>query len=254
MTPRRVWVVVACGFVLAAELGGCGGKSDPTPTGPAPVPQREFRDDRPGLVEPTPVPDSANRNARGPSVNHNDPPPPISATVEAAAREVGCETRSFASEPEPALHVERDAATTQSIPPLSGAHNKYWARWGVYDVPVPYTFQLHNLEHGGVILHYGTEVPVAGVNALRELWARKPAYVIVVPDSHPQFAPDAVVAGSQQRWVSCKPFKPAQISAIEAFVDDYRGRGPETQPAVNVQNEPRPEGLPAPLLEDPGAR
>lgn len=252
--------LVALAAALTLGLAACGGgdggnetNGGTTSTGAAPTPQQaEFTDDRSGLAEPEPARDSAGRVPRGSSVTYNDPPPPIAAAVTAAAQTAKCSATSFASEAEPQSHIDGESAATLTIPPLSGAHSEYWADWGVYNKPVPYKHQLHNLEHGGVIIHYGTEVPVEGVNALRSLWAKKPAFVIVVPDAHKDFSKDAVVVGSQQRWLVCKPFTPAQISAVEAFVDEYRGRGPEAVAAKNAGGE-RPDGLPGPEISDKGA-
>ena len=247
--------LAALAAVLTLGLAACGGGGDDptTSNGGAQTPQQpEFTDDRSGLVEPDPARDSAGRVPRGASVNYSDPPPPIAAAVKAAAGAAKCAVTSFASEAEPQNHIAEESAATLTIPPLSGAHNEYWADWGVYNKPIPYKHQLHNLEHGGVIIHYGTDVPVDGVNALRTLWAKMPAFVIVVPDSHKDFPKDAVVVGSQQRWLVCKPFAPAQVTAVEAFIDEYRGRGPESVAAKNAGGD-RPGGLPGPKLSDKGA-
>lgn len=247
-------VALAAALALGvAACGGDGGGDGGTSTAGAPAPQQaDFTDDRSGLAEPEPARDSAGRIPRGASVDYNDPPPPIAAAVKAAAGAAKCTATSFASEAEPQNHIADESAAALTIPPLSGAHNEHWADWGVYNKPIPYKHQLHNLEHGGVIIHYGTDVPVDGVNALRTLWAKMPAFVIVVPDTHKDFPKDAVVVGSQQRWLVCKPFAPAQISAVEAFVDEYRGRGPESVAAKNAGGE-RPDGLPGPKLSDKGA-
>ena len=238
-------------LVFGAAACGGGDSTSPTSTGPTPQ-QPDFTDDRSGLIEPEPALDRPNRNPRGASVNYNDPPPPIAAAVTAAADAAKCTVAAFAGETDPQNHISGESAANLSIPPLSGAHNEYWADWGVYSKPIPYKHQLHNLEHGGVIIHYGTEVPVDGVNALRTLWAKSPAFLIVVPDSNTEFPKDAVVVGSQQRWLVCKPFTPAMVSAIQAFVDEYRGRGPEPVQAVNAGGD-RPDGLPAPKIADKGA-
>lgn len=39
-------------------------------------------------------------------------------------------------------------------PPTSGPHTPYLARWGVHLGPIPKEVQVHNLEDGGVIVHY----------------------------------------------------------------------------------------------------
>ena len=235
--------VAACGGDKGASTGST---TDPTQQ------QADFTDDRDGLVKPEPALDSVNRQPRGASVNYNDPPPPISANVEAAAKTAGCTVKSWPSEGNPSSHVATESATDISNPPLSGAHNERWADWGVYNKPVPFKHQLHNLEHGGVFVHYGKDVPVAEVNAIREWWAKSPAFILVAPNTAPTFPTNAVVVGSQQRWLVCKPFAAAQISAVDAFVKEYRGRGPEQILAVNAGGD-LPEGLPKPAISDTGA-
>ena len=243
--------------MLVVGVAACGGGSssntgvDTATTG---LQQAPFTDNRSGLVKPDPSSDAANRNPSplGPSVNYNDPPPPIAAGVQAAAQTAGCVVKSWPSEANPQSHIDGESSTVISVPPLSGAHNARWADWGVYNQPVPFKHQMHNLEHGGVFVHYGRDVPVEGVNAIREWWAKSPSFLIVAPDTAPQFPVNAVVVGSQQRWMVCKPFNAAQIAAIDAFAKEYRGRGPEQIRAVN-SGDPRPDGLPAPVISDKGA-
>ena len=39
-------------------------------------------------------------------------------------------------------------------PPTSGWHYDRWASWGIKSEPLPSELFIHNMEHGGVILHY----------------------------------------------------------------------------------------------------
>lgn len=39
-------------------------------------------------------------------------------------------------------------------PPTSGWHYDRWASWGIKTEPLPAELFIHNMEHGGVILHY----------------------------------------------------------------------------------------------------
>lgn len=39
-------------------------------------------------------------------------------------------------------------------PPTSGWHYDRWASWGIKTEPLPEELFIHNMEHGGVILHY----------------------------------------------------------------------------------------------------
>lgn len=41
-----------------------------------------------------------------------------------------------------------------TTPPTSGPHLGSLASWGVHDEPIPNELQVHNLEDGGVIVHY----------------------------------------------------------------------------------------------------
>ncbi|MDE2718657.1 MAG: DUF3105 domain-containing protein [Chloroflexota bacterium] len=45
-------------------------------------------------------------------------------------------------------------APYNTIPPTSGWHYDRWASWGIKSEPLPSELFIHNMEHGGVILHY----------------------------------------------------------------------------------------------------
>ena len=45
-------------------------------------------------------------------------------------------------------------APYNSSPPTSGWHYERWTSWGIKDQPLPPELYIHNMEHGGVILHY----------------------------------------------------------------------------------------------------
>lgn len=57
-------------------------------------------------------------------------------------------------------HVGTDEdLDSPSFPPTSGPHYDDWAPFGLYDEPVADGYVVHNLEHGGVAVWLGTEVP-----------------------------------------------------------------------------------------------
>ena len=174
-----------------------------------------------------------------------------SEVTAAAAAAPGCTAKSFPSEGS-RDHVTSDPTYTVSFPPLSGAHNATWANYGFYTSPVPFKFLVHNLEHGGIVIYYGPNVAPAALSALRSLRAKEPAYAVVVPLNAPQFPSNAVVATSWQRWLSCKPFSAAQISAVEVFLKTYRGTGPE--PIAGSNSGGSAPGLPLPAEADKRAK
>jgi hypothetical protein len=194
---------------------------------------------------------------RGSSVGSGiDPAPAIAATVRQAAAAAGCTVRAFPPEatqfqPDRTLHVETEPTYHQSLPPASGLHYPVWADWGVYDKPIPFRFQVHNLEHGGIVIHLGTGLSAQARQQIQDLWSASPAYMLVVPEDFAKFPADAVVVTSWQRWLVCKPFDAKGLAAIRVFRDTYRGTGPEYAAAINSGEGDATPGLPTPRIKDP---
>jgi hypothetical protein len=194
---------------------------------------------------------------RAPSVAYFAPPPPVAPAVRRAARAAGCAVRGFPMEPvklqpDGTLHVLGNPRYRVSQPPTSGLHYPVWADWGIYDRPVPFKFQVHNLEHGGIIVHLGRDLPPAARTAIRRLWAAAPAYMLVVPEAFAGFPARGVVVTSWQRSMSCPRWSPRVPAGIAAYRDVYRGTGPEGAAAYDSGRTV--PGLPQPAVRDPGAR
>ncbi len=66
-------------------------------------------------------------------------------------------------------------------PPSSGPRLRQLASWGVHSTPVPLALQVHNLEHGGVIVQYNCERPCPELERRLESLARIGRPVIVAP-------------------------------------------------------------------------
>jgi hypothetical protein len=123
-------------------------------------------------------------------------------------------------------------------------HYQEWAVWNFYDEPVPLTQSTHNLEHGGVIIHYGPDVPDAEVEALRTWYndTDDPNGIIVSPLAtngdkitySAWTAPDAA-SGTSDRgngWLAtCRTF---EEDGLSAFLDEHRYLGPERVPRENL--------------------
>ena len=208
------------------------------------------------------------REGRASSVGdgNSSTPPKIGAAVEKAAADAGCTVKAWLSDarvtdstgavPGPRQHNETSLTYTVSIPPTSGAHSGVWAHWGFYDQAVPYNHVVHNMEHGGVIVHYGSGVSAANIEALKTFWRDEPAYLVVTPDVSPSFPKDGVVVTSWQRWMVCKPFKASQVAALKTYRDTFRGAGPENikgDTGLSRNTSANAPGLPTPLLPDPRA-
>jgi hypothetical protein len=66
-------------------------------------------------------------------------------------------------------------------PPTSGPHNPVWIVWGMYDEPVDRLRSVHNLEHGGIVIHYGPNVPNGTVESLSDFYRDDPNGVVIAP-------------------------------------------------------------------------
>jgi hypothetical protein len=257
---------LALSAVLASAglaLAGCGGDGPGaagttagagTPTG-AGAPTGTAADAAAFLPDlPEPALDDDARVSRPTTVGDGlGGPPDVAPEVRRAANRAGCVVRSFASEGRD--HVAPDTQVAYgTLPPTSGRHAEEWADWGVYDRPLPFPLEVHNLEHGGVIIHIGSRVPAAARSEIGRLWAESPPFVMVVPGRSTGFPPAGVVVTSWQRWLVCRPYRADMLAAVRAFRDAYRGTGPESAAALNAAGETTFPGAPRPLVADPGAR
>jgi hypothetical protein len=112
-----------------------------------------------------------------------------------------------------------------SIPASSGLHDPTAAIWSLYDRPVPQTRLVHNLEHGGVIVEYGSEVSDETVAQLAD-WYQQDARGLIVAPLAPELeteAPalaDKVVLTAWSHQMRCTG---VDESAFGGFLDDFRG-------------------------------
>lgn len=107
--------------------------------------------------------------------------------------------------------------------PTSGSHDPDWIRPGVYDEVQPPPKLVHSLEHGLVVIYYDT--PPARTMKTLESWAGmyggQWSGIVLAP------APglgEGLVLTAWKTTLRLDTFEPA---AAAAFIDRYRGRGPE---------------------------
>jgi hypothetical protein len=125
-----------------------------------------------------------------------------------------------------------------SQPPTSGPHwniaGEAPVAWGVYKEPIVDEAQIHNLEHGGIMIQYNCECPelVAQFEGFYSRWTpenRIPMFpsstkIIVAPykDMESRIALTA--------WGRIDTFQEYDEARIIKFIEAWRNKGPELTP------------------------
>lgn len=127
-------------------------------------------------------------------------------------------------------------------PPSNGQHYPEWAVWGFYTTAVNPRMVVHNEEHGGVILWWGSQVPQSTVTALRKFYDASPGGMVGTP--YPSLEGKVAISAwtgnpvtyqrngdfGQGHLAICPSYGAATQKAFVAFRNVYRGHGPEGIP------------------------
>lgn len=107
--------------------------------------------------------------------------------------------------------------------PTSGRHHRSWTDAGFYRTPQMATQLVHALEHGNIVIYYDKPGPkvIETLEAWTGLYTRQWSGVIAAP--MPRLG-SAVVLTAWTKRLKLAPFKAAPAAA---FIEAFRGRGPE---------------------------
>ena len=106
----------------------------------------------------------------------------------------------------------------------------------MHRIPIPWEVQVHNLEDGGVIIHYRCDQPCPDtVAALERIVSAYPTQVIAAPEPRLE---SAFAVTAWERLVRLDRFDEA---AIRQFIEAYRGRDhhPSLSPPAQPGKTPR---------------
>jgi hypothetical protein len=144
----------------------------------------------------------------------------------AAARlaAAGCTYRAYPSEGRSHVSSLKTKIAYKTFPPTSGTHYDVPAIWNRYSEPLQLTQEVHNLEHGGVIVQYGDKVPQATVSQLTAFYDSSPNAMLLAP--LPKLG-DKIALTAWTRLATCTAF---DEKAYASFRDAFRGKGPEAFP------------------------
>jgi hypothetical protein len=134
--------------------------------------------------------------------------------------------------PQGRQHVRKVSESFEysSVPPTSGPH--YGAPlgpavWSVYDRPLDQSALVHNLEHGGVVVQYGSGVPQTAVQQLVDWYGEDPRGLVIAPlppeleEERPELE-NTIALTAWTHLMTCPGF---DKGALDTFLDDYRGPG-----------------------------
>ena len=112
-----------------------------------------------------------------------------------------------------------------STQPVAGAPLGSPVKWGIYDAPIPDEALVHNLEHGGIGLHYDCPGGCPDlVASLRKLVPSNPSQFVMSPYSNMQ-AKIAVTA-----WRRVMYLEAVDEAKIKGFIEAYKDKAPESVP------------------------
>lgn len=108
-----------------------------------------------------------------------------------------------------------------SSPATSGKHATNSVACGIYTTEVADQFQVHNLEHGTVIIQYGPDLSETELQSLHDYARTKPGHILVAPRSGMS---DPVIVSSWRRMLRLES---ADLNTIDVYYGEYVRTGPE---------------------------
>ncbi len=161
-----------------------------------------------------------------------------SANAAALLETAGCSVQSVE-----ALKGDHSIATPagtskkwNTSPPTSGSHFQTPAIWGAYTAPLLPAQVVHNLEHGGIFIQYGKDVPSATVDQLQAFYDehKNGTLLAPLPSLGSKIALGAwttpspsQATGGKAYLAKCPGF---DQEAYAAFFSAYQFKGPERFP------------------------
>jgi hypothetical protein len=137
----------------------------------------------------------------------------------------GCQYRSYPIQPRTPHYTSLNPSpppSWNSFPPSSGLHFYQWVLWGDYTQPVPLIKEVHNLEHGGVIIQFGNTVPKSDITQINDLWQKDPNAMLIAP--LPKLG-NKIALTSWGHWAECTHFNQ---NAFKKFISAFRYHAPES--------------------------
>ena len=166
-----------------------------------------------------------------------------SSDVKTAMEAAGCTVRDVKPLPPKdgkSFHNDVPSLTAKvkwsTDPPSAGGHYPLWVVWGFYRAPMNPRKVVHNEEHGGVIIWWGSKVPSSTVDQLEQFYRDSPNGMLGTP--YPKLGDKIALTawtGDPSTYYRKGDYGMGHIAicpkfdedAFKAFRSAYRGKGPE---------------------------
>lgn len=117
-------------------------------------------------------------------------------------------------------------AEYNTTPPSSGSHYSRPVQAGGYTSPIPNERQVHNLEHGHVMVQYRGLTP-AQIDELEEVILKDPQMVLLAP--YPDMEP-AIAFTAWGKIQTCDAWSDGVPALARYFIARFRDHAPESIP------------------------
>lgn len=166
------------------------------------------------------------------------PEPADAESVAAAAKAAGCELDSYRAKDRSPHSVDPDEKIEwPTKPPAGGRHYQEWADDGSYEQAPNVNMLVHSLEHGRVIVWFKKSLPAKQRAALKAYYDSDSYQMILTPDeTGSEYAVAATAWNGDPepdgtgRLLGCPTYSDDIFTALEAFKDEHRSKGPEAVP------------------------
>ncbi len=157
--------------------------------------------------------------------------------VARAAKAGGCELKARKARSREHTSDPAEALTYDTNPPMSGRHYEVAADDRAYTEAPSDASAVHALEHGRVNVWFKPTAPRPVRADLKALYDRDQGFQMLLiprPDMPYQVAASAWAADPQPlgtgRLIGCPTANAESLEAVQAFIEEHRGNGPEPVP------------------------
>ena len=151
--------------------------------------------------------------------------------ASAALAAAGCTDQSYPAQGREHVVEPKEDFAYNSFPPTSGPHHPQYAIWNQYDRPVQQLRLIHNLEHGGIVVQYGKDVPQTTIDQVEAWYQSDPTAIVVAPLAG-NALPDKIALTAWTQLAVCPGF---DEKAFDAFRDANIFNGPERFPENRLE-------------------